>query len=78
MNKKRFVEANAHVFKARQNNRKKGAKFVNSEISFSLTPKDEDFDKILNQSSDQKMKSVSNASNTKNDLDAIILEDSED
>ena len=41
MNRRRFYEDNAQVFKARNYNngfKPKGAKFVTKEISFSLTP----------------------------------------
>lgn len=37
LNKRRFQDQNINVFKAKQG-KNKGAKFVNQEISFSLTP----------------------------------------
>jgi hypothetical protein len=39
LNKRRFLETNSNIFKNKLNgNKAKGAKFVNQEISFSLTP----------------------------------------
>ena len=58
LNKRRFNEVNAHILKNKQNQIKlKGARFTNKEISFSLTPQDDDFDKALKMSaSDQNEK----------------------
>lgn len=51
MNKRRFLETNQNVFKSKINGQKaKGAKFVNQEISFSLTPQGEDFEKAMIES----------------------------
>ena len=53
----RFAEKNAHVFKARlnHNSKPKGARFEDKDISFSLTPQDDDLERaILISISDQK------------------------
>lgn len=44
------MESNANIFKSKQQNGNKprGAKFINKEISLSLTPQGDDFDKLLN------------------------------
>mmetsp|Transcript_33714 Transcript_33714/g.32742 ORF Transcript_33714/g.32742 Transcript_33714/m.32742 type:complete len:146 (-) Transcript_33714:164-601(-) len=60
LNKRRFVENNLNIFKAKhQRKTTKGAKFVNQEIQFNLTPQEEDFNtlkKAYQDSNDQDLK----------------------
>jgi len=52
LNKRRFLESNAHVFKHKLNGKNlKGAKFSNQELDFNLSPDTGKLDGVFSQSS---------------------------